>query len=50
MILKNKKLEETFEQLDAVFSCDDQAENEDFNVAEELKKISQDNLNQIFDL
>lgn len=47
---KNKKLEETFEQLDAVFSCDDQADNEDFNVADELKRISQGNLNQIFEM
>ena len=37
---KNKKLEETFEQLDAVFSCDDQADNEDFSVADELRKVS----------
>eukprot|EP00347_Sterkiella_histriomuscorum_P008839 403343541 len=47
--LKNQKLEETFIQLDTVFS-NDQTENEDNKVLDELRNLNKNTLTQYFNL
>ena len=49
---KIKTFEETMVQLDEVFtsSASDQAENGNFTVAQELKKLQEIQLNKVFDL